>query len=193
VNPVRRKGNIGMWILLALAILVLSQCSPHAGKSLLSIFFDGVPGADSTNIPGSELTEVQSDSMATPTDPSEPGPPLVFIHYPYGERECETCHDPNALGNMVEPQPGLCYMCHEDLTTSYKYLHGPVAGGYCTACHDPHMSDHEKFLRFTGEKLCFHCHSAASVFKNDMHTDLAGMECADCHNAHGGEDKYILH
>ncbi len=114
------------------------------------------------------------------------------VHTVLKTGKCSSCHDQNSLGNMLEPQPGLCYMCHEDLSTLYKTLHGPVAGGYCTSCHDPHRSENEKLLKYTGEQLCFYCHKAESVYKNEMHQDLEGMECIDCHNPHGGEDKYIF-
>ena len=93
---------------------------------------------------------------------------------------------------MIEPQPGLCYICHEDLAEQYNYLHGPVTGGYCSACHNPHKSEHEKLLRYTGEALCYYCHEAESVLQNEMHEGLDGMLCTDCHNPHGGEDKYIF-
>ena len=118
--------------------------------------------------------------------------PDGFIHYPYGERECASCHNEQALGSMLVAQPGLCYICHEDLSTQFSYLHGPVAGGYCTACHDPHRSENEKLLKRTGEVLCYYCHESKSVLANEMHADLEGMLCMDCHNPHGGEDKYIF-
>ena len=179
--------------LLLAAITLLSQCSPYAGKSMLTFFFDGVPAADSTEVTGKELEVASADSANQALDASAVEGSLAFIHYPYEERECSSCHDQNSLGTMIEPQPGLCYMCHEDLGTQYKTLHGPVAGGYCTSCHDPHSSENEKLLRFTGQQLCFHCHMPESVLKNEMHQDLDGMECTDCHNPHGGEDKYIFH
>ncbi len=106
----------------------------------------------------------------------------LWIHYPYAERECAACHDEQSLGSMTEPQPGLCYICHEDLTANYTYLHGPVAGGYCTSCHDPHSSKNEKLLRYQGDELCFHCHKKESVYRNEMHEGLDGMACTDCHN-----------
>ena len=187
-----RPGNIWVGVLLAAGLFLLSQCSP-SGKSLLTFFFDGVPEPDSTEVtvPGSEAVPADSANLAM--DDSAPGSPMVFVHYPYGERECAACHDQRSLGTMVEPQPGLCYSCHEDLGTRYQYLHGPVAGGYCTSCHDPHRSGKEKLLKFTGDQLCFHCHKPESVYKNEMHMDLEGMVCVDCHNPHGGEDKYIFH
>lgn len=184
-----RAGNIWMGSLLTVGVLLLSQCAP-SGKSLLTFLFDGVPEPDST------LAESQSinpkDSIDSGIENSAHAVSMQFVHYPYQEKECAACHDPLSLGTMVEPQPGLCYVCHEDFSTRFITLHGPVAGGYCTACHDPHMSEKEKLLRFTGEQLCFHCHQAESVYKNEMHEGLEGMTCTDCHNPHGGEDRYIF-
>ena len=187
-----QQNKIGFGFLLFMAAILLCQCSPKAGKSLVTFFFDGVPEADtlsSTTKQGqqnldSTLQEVEALALAEPA---------WLVHYPYAERECAACHNEQSLGTMTETQPELCYMCHEDLSASYAYLHGPVAGGYCTSCHDPHSSKNEKLLRFQGDELCFYCHSKESVYKNEMHEDLDGMACADCHNSHGGEDKYIFH
>lgn len=187
-----RTSKIWLVTLMLVLIILFGQCSPYAGKSLLTFFFDGVPLTDSSHLKDTELVDVIIDSTDQFTEISNPGSPMVFVHYPYGERECASCHDPNSLGTMVEPQPGLCYMCHEDFSSRYTILHGPVAGGYCTSCHNPHSSESEKLLRFSGMQLCHHCHEAESVFKNEIHQDLEGMECTDCHNPHGGEDKYIF-
>jgi len=158
---------------------------------LLTFFFDGVPDTDSTTM---LVTEEESSAVDSTGLEGEvlPSKPALWVHYPYAERECASCHDELSLGSMTEPEPGLCYMCHEDLSTTYNYLHGPVAGGYCTSCHNPHSSENVKLLRITGDDLCFHCHREESVRRNEMHLDLDGMVCTDCHNPHGGEDKYIF-
>ena len=187
-----QRGRIGHGFLLGVAILLLSQCSPYAGKSMLNFFFDGVPESDTAQAKLADLDEISPDSLGQGGALLALEKPILFVHYPYEERECASCHNEQALGTMVEAQPGLCYTCHEDLSTVYAYLHGPVAGGYCTSCHDPHMSESGKLLRRTGDALCFHCHAQESVEKNEMHQDLEGMFCMDCHNPHGGEDKYIF-
>jgi len=178
--------------ILIVGMILFSQCSPYAGKSVLHIFFDGVPETDSTSLLSTDQGGIQADSLGYSKGILASVEPEGFIHYPYGEGECASCHNEQALGTMIEPQPGLCYICHEDLAEQYNYLHGPVAGGYCSACHDPHKSEHEKLLRYTGEALCFYCHEAESVLQNEMHEGLDGMLCTDCHNPHGGEDKYIF-
>jgi predicted CXXCH cytochrome family protein len=173
-------------------IILLSQCSPYAGKNLLNFFFDGVPETDTTSVNLADLVETSTDSMGTTEELLALEMPSRHVHYPYEERECASCHNEKSLGTMVEPQPGLCYIGHEDLSTVYSYLHGPVAGGYCTSCHDPHMSESGKLLRLSGDDLCFNCHREKSVLQNEMHEGLEGMFCTDCHNPHGGEDKYIF-
>ena len=186
-------SGIRYGFLWGLLLVLLSQCSPYAGRSVLSFFFDGVPQNDSLQ---TELAALE-DSTANSLNPEKALMVRTeiprFIHYPYEEGECSSCHNQQSLGTMIEPQPGLCYLCHEDLGTVYTYLHGPVAGGYCTSCHDPHESESEKLLRRTGDGLCFFCHGKQSVEKNEMHQDLEGMPCMDCHNPHGGDDKYIFH
>jgi len=188
----KQAGKIASGILIILVLIHLCQCSPYAGKSALRFFFDGVPETDSTSMASMEHSGMPEDS----TDVSEEEIALSdtegSLHYPFGEGECASCHNERSLGTMLEPQPALCYICHEDLAGQYNYLHGPVAGGYCTACHDPHRSTNEKLLRYTGEELCFYCHKSESVLRNEMHEGLEDMACTDCHNPHGGEDKYIF-
>jgi predicted CXXCH cytochrome family protein len=187
-----RAVNIGRGFIMVITVFMVGQCSPYAGHKMLTFFFDGVPEEDSITSQDSENEGLMIDSTSLATGLSVPDPEVPVLHYPYGERDCAACHDPNSMESMTEPQPGLCYTCHTDLSTQFQYLHGPAAGGYCTACHDPHQSESEKLLRFTGERLCFYCHKAESVYKNEMHRDLDGMLCTECHHPHGGEDRYIF-
>ena len=107
-------------LLLSAVMPLVSQCSPHAGKSMLHFFFDGVPESDSTGMAGKEHTDPGADTAAIPLETLACIVPEEMLHYPYGERECAMCHDERSLGNMVEPQPGLCYLCHEDLAQSHN-------------------------------------------------------------------------
>jgi predicted CXXCH cytochrome family protein len=187
----KRLRQIGLGFILVLSILLFTCCSP-SGRTVLSFFFDGVPERDSTISTGLGDEIELKDSTLLNRDGLPDAASPVLLHYPYGERTCIACHDEHSLGEMVEPQPGLCYLCHQDLSDLYAVLHGPVAGGYCTSCHDPHESTNEKLLRYTGDDLCFHCHKEESVIANEIHEGLDGMSCTDCHNAHGGEDRYIF-
>jgi predicted CXXCH cytochrome family protein len=177
---------------MVMGMSLLYQCSPHAGKSVLHFFFDGVPETDSSQLTGMDTAIVSPDSGAYFQEVFASSDPEPYEHYPYEEQECASCHDELSLGTMVEPQPGLCYICHEDLAGTFNYLHGPVAGGYCTACHDPHRSENHFLLKLTGDALCFYCHNQERLWKTEMHQDLDGMLCMECHNPHGGDDKYIF-
>ena len=189
----KSSGTAGLLVVVAGILVTLYQCAPGTGRSLLTVFFDGVPEEDSL-VAGAAPDTLALEPAAGQASPgtAEAGPSLV-VHYPYAERECGSCHDPGSLGRMLEPQPELCYMCHEELGSVYPVLHGPVGGGYCTACHDPHSSPGPALLRITGQELCFYCHAEEDVLKNEVHGDLDGMACTDCHNPHGGEDQFILY
>ncbi|MDF1575188.1 MAG: cytochrome c3 family protein [Bacteroidales bacterium] len=121
--------NICIRLLLGMGMIFLSQCSPYAGKSLLHFFFDGVPDADTISVASADPGIADPDSTLMASGQRAPDEAELFIHYPYGERECASCHNKSSLGSMTEPQPALCYICHEDLTGQFNYLHGPVAGG----------------------------------------------------------------
>jgi predicted CXXCH cytochrome family protein len=160
--------------------------------TLLTFFFDGVPAEDTITDPDAGFPEADPDSIAGEEVLVAQNILQQYNHYPYQERECAFCHDQSSLGRMVEPEPAVCYQCHEDFNDTYAYLHGPVAGGYCTSCHNPHVSENEHLLLRTGQALCLHCHDPGSVFKNEMHEDLGDWACTECHNAHGGEDRFIF-
>jgi len=187
----KRQRKIGFGCIFYAGMILLCQCSPYAGGRLLTFFFDGVPEADTAPVvskPGAEVF----DSIPDQAGAMALNEAAMRIHDPYAEKECSACHDEHSLGSMTEPQPGLCYLCLEDLSEKYACLHGPVAGGYCTACHDPHSSKNEKLLKFKGDELCFYCHQEKHVFRNEMHEGLDGMACSDCHNSHGGEQKFLI-
>jgi len=188
------KSILNKVLIVALpAILMLSNCSPRAGHSILTFFFDGVPDHDSVSSASGGTAKEMSDTLALTDEATAEKKTVQVLHYPYQEKECAVCHDQNSLGDMVEPEPGLCYQCHEDFSYNYKFLHGPVAGGYCTACHHPHMAAEPNLLRRSGQALCLYCHEQLPDSWNEVHGDLGDMNCTECHNPHGGEDKNILY
>lgn len=176
-------------ILLISILLFVFACTPN--KKILSFFFDGVP--DSTKVENkSSLLVNNIDSNDLKNNLMARTKEQVFAHSPYKEKECENCHDKSTMGKYVEEQPTLCYQCHEDFSTKFAHLHGPVSGGFCTACHSPHVAKFEKMLLRTGQDLCTKCHSLEMVLKNENHADIGDMNCTECHNPHGGSDRFIF-
>ncbi len=179
-------------ILIFLFILVVVSCSPRLNRNFLAFFFDGVPVNDSIkskNLEDNSNEEI-SDKDIFRAVPVELGKEYT-IHYPYREKECSSCHDENSKIDLIMDQPDLCYICHEDYSQKYNYVHGPVAGGYCTTCHNPHYSKGKSLLIMEGQQLCLFCHVSKTVLSNEVHNDIADTECILCHNPHGGEDNTI--
>ncbi len=186
------KNNIILKLLSLALSAVLVSCSPRLSNNMLSFFFDGVPPLDTVK------TMSGQDNRKENRNPEIFRPvPIVAdnnfsLHPPYKEKECFSCHDENAQSELLMPQPDLCYLCHNDFSKEYKFVHGPVAAGYCTSCHNPHKSELKKLLIRPGQQLCLDCHLSKSVFKNKNHKDIGNSECILCHNPHGGENRFIL-
>lgn len=155
---------------------------------MLSFFFDGVPEIN-VNIQKADTVVNTTDSNALSLLKPPDIQAEIFVHPPYADRECKICHREG--GEFSEPQPQLCYQCHEDFTSKYLYIHGPVAGGYCTECHHPH-SGKKKLLIRQGQDLCLYCHEKEFIFKNENHSEIGETDCTECHNPHGGQDKTLF-
>ncbi len=166
------------------------SCSPKGGYKVLSFFFDGV--SDSLQKNSIRKDTLTADSLATLTGQSSNDKPGYFYHSPYYKQQCNACHDPSARSKIIQPQPGVCYQCHENDQQKYTYTHGPVAGGYCTECHSPHLSQYSKLLTRTGKALCTECHDESYIMKTQAHKEIDESVCTDCHSPHGSVRKFLL-
>jgi predicted CXXCH cytochrome family protein len=169
---------------------VLCSCSPGINYKLLTVFFDGVPPPETESIMNiADSTAMAEEQEQTVFESTEKA---FVVHPPYQERDCSGCHDRNQMGRLASEMPELCYICHEDFSSRFKTLHGPVEGGYCTECHNPHMNQNASLLIRTGQELCLYCHEKGNIERNEIHEGLGEINCLECHNPHGGEDRYIL-
>ncbi len=175
--------------LLIMIVLFFTACSIQTRYEVLSFIFDGVP--DPNN---SENIEIKDSAVIDSTKilniAANINKPKTYFHPPYQERSCNSCHN-NNTGQVLMPQPGLCYSCHENFEDNYSVIHGPVAGGYCTACHNPHKSKLQNLLLKKGKALCFNCHNP-QIADNDIHSVAETSNCTSCHNPHGEENTYLL-
>ena len=167
--------------------MTIVRCTPEKQFKVLSFFFDGVP--DST-----KKTEVASvvknDSLGVPIVTNIK--PESYLHKPYAENKCISCHENEFSNRLIKPLPELCYTCHEDFGNKFQTLHGPVASGNCIACHNQHEAKYEKLLEREGQQLCLYCHEAKQVLKNKVHDKIGTRNCTECHNPHGGDNRGIL-
>ncbi len=183
--------RLNKYIFLLIVVFVIITCSTQKHYKTLSFFFDGVPE------PLSDSLKVQNDTLDIDSLHilallKQNSIPEIFYHVPFKEKECASCHDQATMGSFIQPQPGLCYQCHDDFNTNYKTLHGPVAAGFCTECHNPHQSKEKYLLLKNGEKLCFTCHDSEEVKENQFHNIAEETNCVNCHNPHGGENQFVL-
>ena len=179
---------------LLLAILVLgsiSGCTSKSSHNVLAFFFDGVPDPNETNLAITADSLSIADSLTISENKFPTSTPFIF-HPPYEQKECDICHNNAYMGQLTEPQPDLCYNCHENFSDLYQYLHGPVEGGFCTKCHNPHLAKLESLLLFEGQAICLQCHEAEWVYKNESHEGIEDYSCTECHNPHGGDNKYYF-
>lgn len=184
------KNNIVKYIAyIVIAIIGVSSCVTPGNYKYLSFFLDGVP--DPTVKENAEGNFADSSIQIVNIE-NENIKPTVFKHVPFAENECNSCHDENIIGAYVEPQPALCYQCHDDMSNTYKTLHGPVQGGYCTSCHNAHKSNYPGLLVKNGQELCFTCHESSILNQGALHSDIGDKNCIDCHNPHGGVNKNYM-
>jgi len=186
-------GNFLPYSAIVFLIVVLSACSTTHNYKLLSFFFDGVPS------PANETVQKTADTLGGVTDTTllalntgKKAPQTMFMHSPYQDKQCASCHDQSKMGKLNKSQPDLCYECHENFNTKFKVLHGPVGGGQCTMCHNPHMSANEHLMTRTDRNVCLLCHVPEQIMKIKVHLDSKDASCTDCHNPHGGENRYAL-
>jgi predicted CXXCH cytochrome family protein len=178
------KKDIAITLLLLLLVFLIG-CSPK----VVSFFFDGVPSADTLQVASRD--SLNADSTGVTIIAAQTSRPKLLPHPPYELKKCSICHNISS-GKLSQPEPGLCYLCHDDYSLNYRFVHGPAAAGYCTNCHHPHAAENSKLLRRTGQQLCLQCHEAKDIFNKPTHSAIGDAACTDCHNPHGGNDKNML-
>jgi predicted CXXCH cytochrome family protein len=123
-----------------------------------------------------------------------------FMHPPFADKSCETCHAPAKNGKIVLAQATvkeLCVTCHDDkakLIDSAKVQH-PGAAGDCTDCHNPHASKYPGLPKTNGVQICLGCHSEQAEMmatKKVLHQPAFGQGCATCHEPHGSANEKLL-
>jgi predicted CXXCH cytochrome family protein len=173
----------------ALASISLVGCAPEKQYKVLSFFFDGVPVHDTTIVVQNNTAASEDGDMVVNHNISKPE---YFTHKPYEEEKCNSCHESDFSNRLIKKTPELCYNCHDDFSSQFKSLHGPVNGGYCTECHNQHMSKYEKLLDRTGQDLCLSCHQKEQILKSNKHEKIGSRNCTECHNPHGGDNSGML-
>ena len=182
-----KKGIIRvLWFILFTAVLT-TGCTPEKRYQVISFFFDGVPDPNKKNEEGQEIAQTDTSQRANVITKQE-----SYLHKPFQEEKCKSCHEEGFSNALKKQIPDLCYSCHENFASKFNSLHGPVASGACQQCHDPHESRYEKLLIRTSRDICFNCHESGMVLKNPIHEKIGDQNCTECHNPHGGGNNGFL-
>jgi predicted CXXCH cytochrome family protein len=122
-----------------------------------------------------------------------------FVHMPFGEKMCDTCHEPAKDGKVVLTSVSareLCITCHAEQAKkieSAKVQH-PGAAGECTDCHNPHAGKSPGFPKPDAVSVCLSCHTdkGDEMKKHVLHQPAFKEGCATCHEPHGGDRPNLL-
>ena len=186
----KRSLKILILILACAVAFNLTACDKEKKYKALSTIFDGVPkpwpdttGSEKRNIPENRNTKKDSIDRSKFT---------LYMHKPYEERACESCHEQKGSFRLSAALPDLCYKCHMDYHQKLLVVHGPLEAGECLNCHNPHQSEHKKLLTRKGQEICLFCHKVEDIQITKLHQDIGDRLCWECHNPHGGSDRTFM-
>lgn len=135
-------------------------------------------------------------------DPHQSARPKLmqkFVHMPFGEKQCDSCHQSAKDGTVVLTAASakeLCLTCHSDKTEQIEKakVQHPGAAGDCTDCHNPHAGKSPGFPKPDAVNVCLACHAdqAEQHKKRTVHQPAFEQGCATCHEPHGGANPKLL-
>ncbi len=121
------------------------------------------------------------------------------VHAPARD-DCGGCHEVTIAGTgtriaLVEQEPALCLLCHDDLASAAEgdlaVPHFPVTDS-CLGCHEVHAGSHPALLAAPQSELCGGCHpqDGLNLSHGDQITDAT--DCSRCHQPHGSDHEHLL-
>lgn len=182
--PTRRAARA---IGLGLLTLGLLACSPATRLTVLSFFFDGVPGGKPMPA-GAAAARPSASSPFHPeravATPRPTPPPIVSTHKPVVERKCGLCHETGAGYTPIALDERLCDRCHKAKRDKEGWNHGPINLGTCIPCHRAHESPYPHLLDQPLPELCLTCHPDTLTRQAPHHKVADIRSCTACHDPH---------
>jgi predicted CXXCH cytochrome family protein len=119
--------------------------------------------------------------------------------HPPAREDCTLCHEVSvAQGTTVtltDSDPGLCLLCHDELTASVEAEvetpHYPVTES-CLDCHDPHAGAAQALLSAPLGEICGACHDPGDLAASHGGQLTEGTDCTRCHEPHGSNTPRML-
>ena len=119
-------------------------------------------------------------AVTIPHESAAPKLMAKFMHPPFADKQCDTCHAPAKNGKVVLTQANvkaLCVTCHSDkaeLIEKAKVQH-PGAAGDCTDCHSPHASRQPGLPKTNAVDICLGCHTDIADLGQEIRASPAGI------------------
>ncbi len=127
----------------------------------------------------------------------EPKNKKTSIHAPVEDGDCGTCHGPHNSEQpalvILDDSDNLCETCHDLELAGNVVQHGPVISKNCLSCHEVHQSSHPGLLKKASSELCYQCHQEIKEHES-LPTIHAAFEddCLGCHSPHGSQVASLL-
>jgi predicted CXXCH cytochrome family protein len=126
-------------------------------------------------------------------------PMRAFLHPPFAEKSCETCHQAPVGGKVVLTRAAaqeICVTCHADIAgqiVGAKVQHPGTKGG-CIECHNPHGGSSPALPIASPVAVCLRCHTKEAEEGKKAHRHQPAFEqgCAICHEPHGNGNAHLL-
>ncbi|QNN20955.1 hypothetical protein HED60_01265 [Planctomycetales bacterium ZRK34] len=104
-----------------------------------------------------------------------------WVHGPAAMLECRLCHQAHRSpydGLLTEPQPDICYKCHDSAWFSDDPFHRTINDLTCSNCHDPHAAGNRLLLV---DARSFERRSKIRHQAGSEHPTWNLTECSQCH------------
>jgi predicted CXXCH cytochrome family protein len=114
------------------------------------------------------------------TDKEEQVSNMPMVHGAVEAAGCAGCHEPHTSSSerlLLEPMPGLCLACHDDVLSNGPTVHGAVERWGCALCHEPHGTKASKLLHAEVNVLCRTCHAGGR--RDDVVASALGIDEAE--------------
>ncbi len=108
-----------------------------------------------------------------------------WVHGPVAAGQCSFCHvghESKHLSLQRQPQPELCWRCHDAGRVTAKPYHAGLEGRRCTNCHDPHAAGNRLLL---ADARTYRRRGGQAELS--VHEPWRQRRCSECHTGTGAE------